>query len=142
MDFAYLNFTNNLPIVSNQLRKEIIIRGSCTFKNETSFNAATTSANRLMPNLGFPDGSVMKRNQLKQIDLGYYLHQKIIQRTPFFAYCLLHQIPLHSHLSLDLLVLIKGRKKINLLAMKEVQITEGHLQLGKKNGGEIYCEGI
>nr|XP_042908547.1 uncharacterized protein LOC107437323 [Parasteatoda tepidariorum] len=52
-DVAYLKFSNNLPIISNQLRKEMIIRGSCTFQNEASLNAATASTNRLMPKSWF-----------------------------------------------------------------------------------------
>lgn len=52
-DVAYLKFSNNLPIILNQLRKEMIIRGSCTFQNEASLNAATTSTDRLMPKSWF-----------------------------------------------------------------------------------------
>lgn len=52
-DVAYLKFSNNLPIISNQLRTEMIIRGSRIFQNESSLNAVATSANRLMPKSWF-----------------------------------------------------------------------------------------
>ena len=52
-DVAYLKFSHNLPIISNQFRKEMIIRRFCTFQNEASLNAPTSSTNRLMPKSRF-----------------------------------------------------------------------------------------
>ena len=98
-DIAYLKFNNNLPIISNQLCIELIIRGPRIFQNESSLNAAATSANRLMPKSWFSRrvGNEEEGTEINQSWLFYSPKNNA-------AYCfgwlqLLHQIPLHNHLS-------------------------------------------
>lgn len=86
MDVAYLKFSNNLLIISNQLRKEIIIPRFCAFQSEVSLNAATTSNNRLMPK-SWLSRRASNKEEGTEVNRSYYFHQKIMQRTVFVAYC-------------------------------------------------------
>ena len=92
-DEAYLKFSNNRPIISDQFRREMIILEPSTYQNKACLNAAITSTNRLMPRAWFSrrDGNEKEGTEVTQ--------SSFLPRIAFVAYYLVHQISLHNHLS-------------------------------------------
>lgn len=87
---------NNFPIISNQLPKEMIIRGFRSFQNESSLNA-TALTNRLIPKSWF-FRRVGNEEKGTEDNRSCLLYSSKNNEGYCFCCCLLHQIPLHNHL--------------------------------------------
>ena len=85
-DEANLKFSNNRPITSDQLRREMIILEPSTYQNKASLNVAITSTNLLMAR-SWSSRRVDNEKEGTEVNRSwYYIHQKTMPRIAFVAY--------------------------------------------------------